>query len=411
MSSHRPTHRWRLVVRLVAAVVVPAAMVAACGGDDAADRADQRSSSAASQTPDVGTPTTATTGTTTDGGSSGEDPRIRLGDPVELNGPSALADPAGAGPVLVTTLDGRVHAVDLDSGAEQVVLDLSGIVSTGGERGLLGMAIAPAGDRLYLDYTNTDGDTEVRSWPFADGRPVGGPGDGVLHLQLGQPYRNHNGGNLVFGPDGMLWIGTGDGGSAGDPGEVAQDPSRLLGKMLRVAPDPAGGLTAPESNPDWGGRPEVWGIGLRNPWRYSFDPETNQLWIADVGQDTTEEVSVVDPSAPMPNFGWDDVEGDRPYEADPDPAFVAPVVTYRHDEGCSITGGYVYRGTAIPALSGWYLFGDYCGGRIRAVPADAPTDPPTELVADAGPVLSFGRLEDGELVVLGQDGLRRVLAS
>ena len=149
------------------------------------------------------------------------------------------------------------------------MLDVSEQISTGGERGLLGLAVDPAGDRLYLDFTDRRGDTEIRSWGLGpDGLPIAG--DGVLHLEIGQPFENHNGGNLVFGPDGALWIGTGDGGGAGDRGEVAQDDGSLLGKMLRVVPDPAGGVLAPATNPEWE-RPEIWGIGLRNPWRYSFD--------------------------------------------------------------------------------------------------------------------------------------------
>jgi hypothetical protein len=181
--------------------------------------------------------------------------------------------------------------------------------------------------------------------------------------------------------------------------------------MLRVAPDPAGGVTAPSSNPDWNGRPEVWAIGLRNPWRYSFDRATNRLWIADVGQNKREEVSVVALDHERPNFGWDDVEGDQPFEGQPDPAFIPPVVTYGHDAGCSITGGYVYRGTDIESLHGWYLFGDYCGGFVRAVPADAPEQDPVELVADAGPVLSFGELEDGELLALTAAGVQRIVGA
>ncbi|MEQ1788397.1 MAG: PQQ-dependent sugar dehydrogenase, partial [Acidimicrobiales bacterium] len=338
---------------------------------------------------------------------TGTDPALSLGRGLALPGASALADPAGPGPVLVSTLDGKVHEVDLDARTTDVVLDVSDRISTGGERGLLGLAVDPDGDRVYLDFTGRGGDTEVRSWALdAAGRPV--PGDGVLHLEIGQPYSNHNGGNLVFGPDGALWIGTGDGGGAGDRGEVAQDDGWLLGKMLRVVPDPAGGVVAPSTNPGWE-RPEVWGIGLRNPWRYSFDRETRRLWIADVGQNTIEEVSVVDPTAPRPNFGWDTVEGANDYEGEPHPDFTAPVVTYGHDDGCSITGGYVYRGAANAGLYGWYLYADYCTGFIRAVPADAPTDDPMLLAEDVGNVVSFGELEDGELVVLTAAGIQRIL--
>lgn len=341
---------------------------------------------------------------------TGASPAIELGPLLELETPSAVADPPGPGPVLVTTLDGRVHAVDLDAGTTEVVLDLGDVVSTGGERGLLGAAVDPDGDRLYLDYTDGGGDTEIRSWPLVQGRPDGGPDDGVLHLEIGQPFENHNGGNLVFGPDGALWVATGDGGGAGDRGEVAQDDSSLLGKMLRVVPDPDGGVLAPSSNPDWE-RPEIWGIGLRNPWRWSFDRATGRLWVADVGQNTIEEVTVIDGDAERPNFGWDVLEGRNTYEGDPSDEFTDPVVTYGRDGGCSVTGGYVYRGDDIDSLQGWYLFSDYCSGWIRAVPADEPTNEPVELAADLGLVISYGELEDGELVLLTADGLRRIVAA
>jgi glucose/arabinose dehydrogenase len=236
-------------------------------------------------------------------GATGGDPSIAVEPVADLVAPSAVADPPGPGPVLVTTLDGTVRALDVATGDVEVVLDLTSIVSTGMERGLLGAAVDPEGERLYLNYTDLDGDTEVASWPLDGGRPTGGADDGVLHLAVGQPFPNHNGGNLVFGPDGALWIGTGDGGSGGDPGDVAQDTGSLLGKMLRIVPLPDGGAEAPTTNPDWGGRPEIWGIGLRNPWRYSFDRHTDRLWIADVGQDVAEEVSVVDGDHERPNFG------------------------------------------------------------------------------------------------------------
>lgn len=179
---------------------------------------------------------------------------------------------------------------------------------------------------MYLDYTDTGGDTDIRSWGLdADGRPV--ETDEVLHLEIGQPFENHNGGHIAFGPDGVLWVGTGDGGGAGDRGGVAQDDSLLLGKLLRVVPDPAGGLVAPETNPDWQ-RPEIWAIGLRNPWRWSFDRATNHLWIADVGQNAVEEVTAVDPRAARPNLGWNLLEGRNPYEGEPADDLIDPQVTY-----------------------------------------------------------------------------------
>ncbi len=364
--------------------------------------ATDRTSGPADRGPDVDLPAVRPAA-----GPTGTAPAITLGTGLPLAGASALADSAGPGPVLVTSLDGRVHAVDLETGTTSVVLDISDRVSDGGERGLLGIAIDPEGERMYLDFTNRRGDTEIRSWPLgANGLPEAG--EGTLHLEIGQPFENHNGGNLVFGPDGALWIGTGDGGGAGDRGEVAQDDSYLLGKMLRVTPDPEGGVLAPRSNGSWE-RPEVWGIGLRNPWRYSFDRATNRLWIADVGQNTIEEVSLVDPDAERPNFGWDTVEGANDYEGEPSPEFTAPVVTYDHDDGCSITGGYVYRGPGNPGLYGWYLYSDYCTGFIRAVPADDPTGEPEVLATDVGNVISFGELDDGELVVLTSAGIQRLI--
>jgi glucose/arabinose dehydrogenase len=334
------------------------------------------------------------------------EPSVVVGETLPLAGASALADPPGPGPVLVSSLDGRVHAVDLDSGTSEVVLDLSAEISTGGERGLLGIAVPTDGSRLFVDYTNRRGDTEIRSYALRGAQPQG---EGVLHLEIGQPFENHNGGNLVFGPDGALWIGVGDGGGAGDRGDKAQDPDSLLGKMLRVVPDPDGGVRAPSTNGAPGARPEVWGVGLRNPWRYSFDRATNRLWIADVGQNTIEEVTVVDPQTKEANFGWNTVEGNNDYEGEPSRTFSMPAITYGHDLGCSITGGYVYRGSQVPELYGWYLYSDYCTGFLAAVPSDDPDAEPARLATDLGNVISFGELDDGELVVLTTEGIARLL--
>lgn len=409
MSTLSGPSRARILA--VAVTVVCAGVVAAIwlGGDDADDSGIETGETAITETtqPADDTGTTATT-TQQEDDQPGAVPAIALEPVVDVEQPTAVADPPGVGSILVATLDGRILAADLDSGERQVVLDLTDVVSVGGERGLLGLAIDPDGDRLYVDYTDANGDTVIRSWAMDGDRPVGAEADGVVHLELDQPSSNHNGGHLAFGPDGTLWIGTGDGGGAGDPDDNAQDPSTLLGKMLRVEPDPVGGVTAAD-NPDWGGRPEIWGIGLRNPWRYSFDRETGRLWIADVGQNSTEEVSVIDPDAPMPNFGWNIVEGDEPFAGEPDPSFVAPALTYGHDQGCSITGGHVYRGEGVPSLRGWYLFGDFCGGWVRAVPADDPGAAPVELASDLGSVLSFAELADGELLVLTESTISRIV--
>jgi glucose/arabinose dehydrogenase len=387
-------------------VVAAGLLVGACAGGDDTDAAGGGGRAESTTTAGDDPASTATAPPVTAAGAA---PAVRVASTIELDRPSAVADPPGPGPVLVSTLAGPVHEVDLATGTSTgIVLDLSERISTGGERGLLGLALDPSGGRLYANLTNPDGDTEVRSWAMGGGQPEGGAG--VLHLTLEQPYANHNGGNLAFGPDGALWIGSGDGGSAGDPDERAQDPDDLLGKMLRVVPDPAGGARAAPGNPDWGGRPEVWALGLRNPWRYTFDRATGALWVADVGQGSVEEVTVVDPSAARPNFGWDDVEGDEPFEGAPSERFLDPAVTYGHGDGCSITGGYVYRGAANPGLAGWYLFGDYCGGWVRAVPASDPARSPVELLAEVGPVLSFAQLEDGELLLLTDEGVHQLAA-
>jgi glucose/arabinose dehydrogenase len=339
---------------------------------------------------------------------TGKEPGLRLGPLIDMAPPAALADPPGPGAVLVGTVEGQIHSVDLDSGENQVVLDLRDRISVGGEQGLLGVAIDPDAMRLYVNYTDQDGDTEIWSWALgAIGSPID-DGTAALHLQIGQPFETHNGGNLVFGPDGALWIATGDGGGFGDPGDTAQDNDSLLGKMLRVVPRTDGGVTAPRSNTGWG-RPEIWGIGLRNPWRWSFDRETHRMWIADVGQNAREEISVVDADDEQVNFGWDLVEGDRSFEGRPAHDLVAPVITYGRDDGCAVTGGYVYRGDDNPGLYGWYVFSDFCGRWLRAVPADDPAAEPVELISRISSVVSFGELQDGELVALTAAGMHRLL--
>lgn len=341
----------------------------------------------------------------------GQRPSLALGPLIETAPPSALADPPGPGPVLVATVEGQVLAVDLPSGPLEVAMDLRDRVQVGGEQGLIGMAVDPDGERIYVNYTDDRDDTVVRSWALdADGMPVDADGDGILHLVIGQPFDTHNGGNLVFGPDGVLWIGTGDGGGSGDPGGVAQDDRSLLGKILRVLPDPDGGVRTVSSNPDWD-RPEIWAIGLRNPWRWSFDRETHRLWVADVGESDLEEVSVVPADDPRTNFGWDHVEGTRPFDGEPSDDFVEPSITYGRDDGCAVTGGYVYRGTANPGLYGWYVFSDFCGRWVRAVPADDPGADPMELISPVSSVVSFGELENGELVVLTAAGIQPLVAA
>jgi hypothetical protein len=234
-------------------------------------------------------------------------------------------------------------------------LDIRSRVASGGERGLLSVAFSPnyqTDHRFYVDYTDRNGDTRVVEFRSRNGRAVLSTARELLFVK--QPYVNHNGGQLQFGPDGLLYVGMGDGGGAGDPNDRAQSLDDRLGKLLRIDPfDP---------DADW----QVVGYGLRNPWRFSFDRATASLSIADVGQDAVEEVSFVR-SGRGANFGWRPFEGNRRVYDEPAPGAVAPAITHSHASGfCSITGGYVVRDPAVPSLAGRYVYADLCEGRIRA---------------------------------------------
>jgi glucose/arabinose dehydrogenase len=238
-------------------------------------------------------------------------------------------------------------------------------------------------------------------------------------LAVDQPAPNHNGGNVVFGPDGMLWFGLGDGGGSGDQYGNAQDVDTLLGSILRidVGGRAAGEYSIPADNPfaGGGGRPEIWLYGVRNPWRFSFDRATGDLWIGDVGQGVAEEVDVL--RAPErgrgANLQWPLHEGFRPYSGDPPPGSVDPIHDYGRDDGsCSVTGGYVYRGQAVPALQGVYVFGDYCEGALRGLFSTADGVESRGLGAHADNLASFGEDAGGELYVLSLDGtISRIVAA
>lgn len=301
--------------------------------------------------------------------------------------------------LIVAERAGTIRVVDLDTTPPTVsdaVLDISSRVSTDMERGLLGLALRPDGDQLFISYTDTDGTSQLESYDIswsADTSPpsapfVVDPDSRRTILTAEQPYANHNGGHIEFGPDGMLYMGLGDGGAGGDPHGNAQDRSTLLGKMLRLDPEATDGDgLVPTDNPFVdvaGARPEIWATGLRNPWQFTFDPENGDLWIADVGQDRFEEIDhlpATDGGGRGVNLGWDLYEGTEPFpDADPAPSpasdgpFVEPVFTYAHEPGCSITGGVVYRGAEIPALVGRYLFSDLCAGTIRTLAVASGTN-------------------------------------
>ena len=326
--------------------------------------------------------------------------------------PVALAVRSGDPAMYVALKTGEIMAIRDGRLDRNPVLDLSAAVSLGGEQGLLGIAFAPDGRHLFVNFTDVVGNTRVLSYAMR-GDEVD-PSSRRLMLAVEQPYSNHNGGNLVFGPDGDLYIGLGDGGSGGDPHGNGQSLETLLGKMLRIEPTPdaAEPYAVPSDNPFVdrdNARPEIWAYGLRNPWRYSFDRATGDLWIGDVGQDAWEEVDRLPAGdGAGANLGWNVLEGSHPYAGDALPGAVLPVYEYAHaDGGCVVTGGYVYRGTAIEDLIGSYVFADFCLGELLALPAGATR--PVDLGAHVSDVSSFGEDDDGELYVLSlSDGVFRL---
>jgi glucose/arabinose dehydrogenase len=334
--------------------------------------------------------------------------RIKMTTIARLDQPVAFEAPAGDDTLYVAEKTGRLKS--LRGGRTDTVLDLSGEVSTGSEQGLLGVAISADRAYLYVDFTDRDGDTHVREYALRDGRADASTAREVLTVD--QPYANHNGGQILFGPDGKLYIALGDGGSGGDPHGNGQNLNALLGKLLRIDPRPSGGQPygVPADNP-FAGRPgargEIWAYGLRNPWRFTFDRATGDLWIADVGQGAWEEIDRAPRSSKGgENYGWNRLEGKHQFEGAAPAGHVPPIFEYSHAGGaCSITGGYVYRGTKIPALQGAYLFGDYCVGRLRALIADdSRVIGDRDLGVKVESLTSFGQDQSGELYALSQSG-------
>ena len=392
-----------------AAAVALTLLGGACGGD-----AGSAGPAATARPP----ATTATTGgpATTIPSADPADPaalgsaRVKLTRVATLAQPLALAVRPGDEALYVAQKGGRVVAVRGGAVDGAPVLDLGGSVSTGGEQGLLGMAFSADGSHLYVNYTDPAGDTRVVEYGF-DG-PSADPATARELLFVDQPFANHNGGNLVLGPDGMLWIGLGDGGGAGDPGGNAQSLETLLGKMLRIDPRPSGAqpYTVPADNPfvgTSGARPEIWAFGLRNPWRYSFDRTTGDLWIGDVGQNAREEVDYTPAgSAGGLNFGWPRLEGGRTYSGSAPAGAVAPILDYPLEGGtCAVTAGYVYRGSKIPGLAGAFLYGDVCAGWVKAVRQEGgKVVDEADLGLDVPTLSSFGQDAAGELYAMSLNG-------
>jgi glucose/arabinose dehydrogenase len=334
----------------------------------------------------TGTPTQAPEPTGTEPAQPGTWDRTLALEPVVdgLDGPLDLAvHPGDPDALFVLEQVGRVRVIREGALVDRPVLDIAGIVSAGGESGLLGLAFHPDPDdgRLFVYYTALDGDQVVSSFRLEPGvTDVADRDSEVVLLAMDDQFGNHNGGSLVFGPDGYLYIGTGDGGGGGDPLDSGRRLDTLLAKILRIDVDggsPGGASYGiPDDNPFLGvagALPEIWHTGLRNPWRFRFDRATGDLWIGDVGQGAWEEIDRAPAGVGGLDFGWNVMEGTHCYGSDDcGPAgLILPVAEYGHDQGCSVTGGTVYRGEAQQDLVGWYVLSDYCSGRFWVVDAAA----------------------------------------
>ncbi len=344
------------------------------------------------------------------------DVRVRLRKVATLASPLAMAVRTGDDALYIAEQVGNVVAIRGGRVDPTPVLDLTTQVTSGGEQGLLGLAFSPDGRFLYVDYTDLQGNTNVVEFAMgAGGRAEVETRREVLFVR--QPFANHNGGNLAFGPDGFLYVGLGDGGSEGDPLGNGQSLTTLLGKMLRIDPRPGGGVppggkgyAIPPDNAFVGRsgvRPEIWAYGLRNPWRYSFDRATGDLWIGDVGQNTWEEVDLQPAGSPGgQNYGWNRLEGAHPYQGSRPPNAVPPLFEYSHATGgCAVTGGYVYRGTLIPGLAGAYVYGDFCKGDVMALRlANGRPEGLRPLGVHVDNLSSFGQDSRGELYALSLTG-------
>ncbi len=339
---------------------------------------------------------------------------VKIGD---FDQPVYVAQPPGEKrDLFVVEQTGAIRVVRDGRTLPEPFLDLSDQVSCCGEQGLLSMAFAPGyaeSGRFYVDYTDRSGDTRVVEYRRSSDPLIADPASRRVVLGVHQPFDNHNGGLVLFGPDGDLYIGLGDGGSEDDPERNGQSLSTLLAKILRIDPRPSDGeaYTIPSDNPfvdRRGARPEIYSYGLRNPWRFSFDSLTKALSIGDVGQNEFEEVDLVGRGDGRgANFGWSAYEGLTRFNDDQSAkGAIPPVLVYSHDDGCSITGGYVVRDTGLPSLYGRYLYGDFCAGELRsfaAVPGHRAIDD-RSLGVQVPQLSSFGTDDGGHIYAMSLDG-------
>jgi glucose/arabinose dehydrogenase len=306
---------------------------------------------------------------------------------------------------------GRIRIVQNGEVVAEPLLDLTELTEAGGERGLLGLAFHPAYQEngyFFVNYTDGNGDTQVVRYQASHN--VADPNSAKAILSVKQPHSNHNGGMIAFGPDGYLYIGMGDGGDGGDPDNYGQNLNSLLGKILRIDVDHGDPYAVPQDNPFVGQentRPEIWSYGWRNPWRFSFDRETGDLWAGDVGQNAIEEISFQAAGQSAGNYGWRLMEATQcfnPRENCNDGSLVLPVLEYSHSEGASVTGGYRYRGNAIPDLQGTYIYGDFTNGKIWIATEQDGAWTSAEWQDSEANISSFGEDANGELYVVDYNG-------
>ncbi len=334
-----------------------------------------------------------------------------------LQRPVHLTAPDGDHRLFIVEKSGRIRIIKNGSLLSRPFLDLTAIVSRGSEQGLLSLAFHPefaTNGQLFVNYTDSNGSTRVERYELSPDPDMADPTTGQLIMTIPQPYSNHNGGHILFGPDGMLYIASGDGGSGGDPRQNGQNRATRLGSILRVDVDAGTAFVIPPDNPFVGHStflPEIWLWGVRNPWRIAFDRSTGDVYVADVGQDRWEEITVVRSGQEGSNLGWNVAEAGECFGgARCDLSeFMAPHIAYDHGDACSITGGHVYRG-GIVELRGVYFYSDYCAGWLRSfrfVDGSA-TEQLQWDVEDVGQVSSFGEDGLGELYVLTDDTAYRI---
>ena len=321
----------------------------------------------------------------------------QVGD--RFRNPVFLTSPSGDSRLFIVEQAGRIRIVKDGRTLPIPFLNISDRVRSGGEQGLLSMAFHPnyrTNGEFFVNFTDRSGDTRIERFKVSSNPDVADESSMKLIIEVDQPYSNHNGGLVMFGLDGMLYVGMGDGGSGGDPHGNGQNRNALLGKILRI-----------DVSRDV--RPEIWAIGMRNPWRFAFDRPTGLLYIADVGQNQYEEINVEPADRAGLNYGWNIMEGDHCYRSEncSRDGLVMPKVTFNHSGGaCSVTGGFVYRGKRIPSIAGHYFYSDYCAGWIKSFRFvnGRVTDQRTWNVDDLGHVVSFGEDSSGELYILTESG-------